>query len=308
MKKKIFIAGHNGMVGSSLIRLFKEKNNIKLITINKSKLDLRDQKKTALFVKKNKPDIIINAAAKVGGIKHNYDYPAEFFYDNILISTNLIHSAYKNKVSKFINLGSACIYPKICKQPIKEEYLLTGKLEKTNEAYAIAKISALKMCEFYNTQYKTNFISLQPTNLYGENDNFDLKSSHVLPALIRKFHEAKVQNKKYVEIWGTGIAKREFLYVDDLAAATNFLLNKKITHSFVNIGSGYEISIKNLAIKIGKIIGYKGKIKFNTKYPDGTPRRIVDNSILKKMGWKPKISLDTGIKQTYDHFKTFIKN
>lgn len=308
MKKKIFIAGHNGMVGSSLIRLFKEKNNIKLITINKSKLDLRDQKKTALFVKKNKPDIIINAAAKVGGIKHNSDYPAEFFYDNILISTNLIHSAYKNKVSKFINLGSACIYPKICKQPIKEEYLLTGKLEKTNEAYAIAKISALKMCEFYNTQYKTNFISLQPTNLYGENDNFDLKSSHVLPALIRKFHEAKVQNKKYVEIWGTGIAKREFLYVDDLAAATNFLLNKKITHSFVNIGSGYEISIKNLAIKIGKIIGYKGKIKFNTKYPDGTPRRIVDNSILKKMGWKPKISLDTGIKQTYDHFKTFIKN
>ena len=213
---------------------------------------MRNQTKVNNWVKKNKPSIIIIAAAKVGGIKHNSTYPAEFIYDNLLISSNIIHAAFKYKTEKLINLGSACIYPKHCKQPIKEEYLLTGELEKTNEAYAIAKIAALKTCEYFNKQYKTNFISLQPTNLYGYNDNFDLKSSHVLPALIRKFHEAKINKKKHVEIWGTGKATREFMFVDDLASAIKFLIKKKLKYNVINVGSGEEISIKKLAQKIKK--------------------------------------------------------
>ena len=301
MKKKIWIAGHKGMVGSSLVREF-EKTNYKILTIDKKKLDLKNQTNVEKWVKKNKPDVIIIAAAKVGGIKHNSTYPANFIYDNLTISTNIIHSAYKNKIQKLVNLGSACIYPKLCKQPIKEEYLLTGELEKTNEAYAIAKIAALKMCQYYNKQFKTNYLSLQPTNLYGYNDNFNLKSSHVLPALIRKFHEAKINKKKSVEIWGTGKATREFMFVDDLASAIKFLISKKFKMDVINVGSGEEISIKKLAEKIKSIIGYDGKIIFNTKYPDGTPRRIVSSKKINQLGWKSKIKLNDGIKLTYTYF------
>ena len=301
MKKKIWIAGHKGMVGSSLVRIFKN-SDYKILTIDKKKIDLRNQIQVNNWVKKNKPSIIIIAAAKVGGIKHNASFPAEFIYDNLLISSNIIHAAFKCKTEKLINLGSACIYPKHCKQPIKEEYLLTGELEKTNEAYAIAKIAALKTCEYYNKQYKTNFISLQPTNLYGFNDNFNLKSSHVLPALIRKFYEAKINKKKHVEIWGTGKATREFMFVDDLSLAIKFLIKKRFKYNVINVGSGEEISIKKLAQKIKNIIGYKGKIVFNKNYPDGTPRRIVSSKKINDMGWVSKIKLDDGIKMTYKYF------
>lgn len=305
MKKinKIFVAGHNGMVGNSVYNFLKIKK-FKLIAKSKKELNLLNQKKVFKFIKKEKPDIIINAAAKVGGIKHNSTYPANFIYENLTISSNLIHAAYKYNVKKFINLGSACVYPKFCKQPIKEEYLLTGSLEKTNEAYAIAKIASIKMCEFYNKQYGTKFISLQPTNLYGENDNYNLSASHVLPALIRKFHEAKIKNLKSVEIWGTGKPKREFMHVSDLSRAIYFVIKKNININIINVGSGDEISIKNLARKIAKIIGYKGSIKFNTKLPDGTPRRIVDNKILKKLGWRASIKLDDGIKKVYESYKS----
>ena len=301
MKKKIWIAGHRGMVGSSLVRIFKN-SHYKILTIDRKKIDLRNQTKVNNWVKKNKPSIIIIAAAKVGGIKHNSTYPAEFIYDNLLISSNIIHAAFKYKTEKLINLGSACIYPKHCKQPIKEEYLLTGELEKTNEAYAIAKIAALKTCEYFNKQYKTNVISLQPTNLYGYNDNFDLKSSHVLPALIRKFHEAKINKKKHVEIWGTGKATREFMFVDDLASAIKFLIKKKLKYNVINVGSGEEISIKKLAQKIKNIVGYEGRIIFNKKYPDGTPRRIVSSKKINDMGWMSRIKLDDGIRMTYKYF------
>lgn len=301
MKKKIWISGHKGMVGSSLLRIFK-KSKYKILTVNKNKIDLRNQIEVDNWIKKNKPDVIIIAAAKVGGIKHNSTFPADFIYDNLTISSNIIHAAYKYKTRKLINLGSACIYPKFCKQPIKEEYLLTGELEKTNEAYAIAKIAALKMCEYFNKQHKTKFISLQPTNLYGYNDNFNLQTSHVLPALIRKFHEAKINKKNNVEIWGTGKATREFMFVDDLASAIKFLIEKKLNFNVINVGSGEEISIKKLAEKIKKIIGYKGKIIFNKNYPDGTPRRIVSSKRINQMGWKSKIKLNEGIKLTYKYF------
>ena len=252
--KKVWITGHKGMVGSAVLRRFKKNKKYKLITIDKKKLDLRNQNQVDNYIKRNKPDLIINAAGKVGGILHNSLYPANFIYDNLMIAINIINSAYKHKVSKVINLGSACIYPKYCKQPIKEKYLLTGKLEETNEAYAIAKIAAIKLCKFYNKQFNTKFTSLQPTNLYGINDNFDLKSSHVLPALIRKFHEAKTNNNNEVTIWGSGKAKREFMYVDDLADAIFFLKNKNFKNEIINIGSGEEISIKNLSLLIKKII------------------------------------------------------
>ena len=300
--KKVWIAGHNGMVGSALHRIFLKKKNFKILKIDKKKLDLRNQNDVKKWVKRNQPDIIINAAAKVGGIKHNANFPANFIYDNLMISINIINAAYKNKVKKLFNLGSACIYPKHCKQPIKENYLLTGELEKTNEAYAIAKIASLKTCEYYNKQLGTKYYSLQPTNLYGENDNFDLNSSHVIPALINKFYHAKINNEKSVEIWGSGKATREFMHVDDLAEAIYFLSQKKMSNNVLNIGTGEEISIRNLAKKICKISNFKGKIKFNTKLPDGTPRRIVDSSRIKKMGWKPKIYLDEGLKRTYKYF------
>ena len=299
---KVYITGQEGMVGSSIYKLLK-KNNFKIINCKRNQLDLLDQKKVYSWLLKHKPDIVIHAAGRVGGILHNSSYPANFIFENAQMALNVIHGSYKAGVKRIINLGSACIYPKYSKQPIKEEYLLSGKLEQTNEAYAIAKILGLKMTEFYNKQYKTNYISLQPTNLYGENDNFEVKSSHVIPALINKFHEAKILKKKNVEIWGTGTPKREFLYVDDLADAILFILKKKIKLNLINVGSGHEVSIKKLINLIKKIVGFEGKIKFNKNKPDGTPRKLVSNKILKSKGWKPKIKLLQGLKITYTFYK-----
>lgn len=304
IKKRVYISGQEGMVGSSILRLLRKKN-FKIVNCKRNQLDLLDQKKVYSWLAKNKPDIVIHTAGRVGGILHNSSYPANFIFENAQMALNVIHGSYKAGVKKIINLGSACIYPKFSKQPIKEEYLLTGKLEETNEAYAIAKILGLKMTEFYNKQYKTNYISLQPTNLYGENDNFDIKSSHVIPALINKFHRAKILKKKEVEIWGTGTPKREFLYVDDLAEAIVFILKKNIKFDLINVGSGEEVTIKKLANLVKDVIDFKGKIKFNKNKPDGTPRKLVSNKILKSKGWKPKTKLLAGLSKTYNFYKRY---
>ena len=302
-KKKIFVTGHKGLVGSSIVRILNKNNKYRILTREREKLDLLNQNEVKKFFRNNKPDIVIHAAGKVGGILHNSTYPAEFIFQNSQMALNIINCSYSYKIKKLINLGSACIYPKFAKQPIKESYLLDGKLESSNEAYAIAKILSLKMTEYYKKQYKSNFISLQPTNLYGTNDNFNIKSGHVIPALINKFHEAKIKNSKSVEVWGSGKAKREFLFVDDLARSIEFLINKKIKHNIINVGSGEEITIKNLSKLIASIVGFKGKINFNKKYPDGTPRKIVDTTILKKMGWKYQTKLKEGISKVYQSYK-----
>ncbi|MEX0921063.1 MAG: GDP-L-fucose synthase, partial [Candidatus Pacearchaeota archaeon] len=259
-------------------------------------------KKVEEFFEEEKPEYVFLAAAKVGGIKANNDFPADFIYDNIMIQTNIIHSAYKNKVKKLLFLGSSCIYPKHSEQPMKEEYLLSGKLEPTNEPYAIAKITGIKMCQAYNRQHNTHFISAMPTNLYGPNDNFDLNTSHVLPALIRKFHDAKTNNQEEVVMWGTGKPKREFLHVNDLADACLFLMENYDENEIINIGSGEEVSIKELAELIRKIVGFEGKITNDTTKPDGTPRKLLDTTKLTNLGWKPKISLEEGIKETYEYY------
>ncbi len=301
------------MVGNSLLNFFKTKKFGKLIYTTRSKLNLENYAKVENFIKKNKPDVIINCAGKVGGILANNVYPTEFLNENILIQTNLIKSAYKYKVPHFINLGSSCIYPKFAKQPIKEDYLLSGYLEKTNEAYAIAKIVGLKLCEYYNRQFKTSYITLMPCNLYGPNDNFNLKTSHFIPALIKKIVKAKKNNKNFVEIWGTGKPKREVMYVDDLASAIYFIIKEKIRgnkiltkylkkNSLINVGSGNEYSIKQFATKISKVINYKSKLKFNKKYPDGTLRKRLDNSFINKLGWKSKTSLTEGLNYTIDWY------
>ena len=302
-KTKIFVTGHKGLVGSSIVRILNKNNKYRILTREREKLDLLNQNEVKKFFRDNKPDIVIHAAGKVGGILHNSTYPAEFIFQNSQMALNIINCSYSYKIKKLINLGSACIYPKFAKQPIKESYLLDGKLESSNEAYAIAKILSLKMTEYYKKQYKSNFISLQPTNLYGTNDNFNIKSGHVIPALINKFHEAKIKNSKSVEVWGSGKAKREFLFVDDLARSIEFLINKKIKHNIINVGSGEEITIKNLSKLIASIVGFKGKINFNKKYPDGTPRKIVDTTILKKMGWKYQTKLKEGISKVYQSYK-----
>ncbi len=296
---KIYVAGHRGLVGSAIVRGLIKQGYNNLITRTRQELDLLDSVAVADFFQKEKPEYIFLAAAKVGGILANNTYPANFIYENLTIQNNIIHNAYLNKAKKLLFLGSSCIYPKFAKQPIKEEYLLTGELEPTNKPYAIAKIAGIIMCESYNRQYKTNFISVMPTNLYGPGDNFDLKASHVLPALIRKFHEAKINNKKEVEVWGTGSPKREFLHVDDLADACIFLMNNYDDSEIVNIGTGKDISIKELAELIKDIVGFKGKIVWDTSKPDGTPRKLLDVSRLHKLGWKHKISLKEGIKMTY---------
>ena len=301
---KIYVAGHNGMVGSAIIRKLKEKGYNNIITKTHNELDLIDQKAVNEFFEKEKPEYVFLAAAKVGGIMANNTYPATFIYDNLMIETNIIHASYINKVKKLLFLGSSCIYPKLAPQPIKEEYLLTGLLEKTNEAYALANITGLEMCKHYNTQYNTNFISVMPTNLYGPNDNYDLKNSHVMAALIRKFHEAKTNNKKEVELWGTGTPKREFLHVDDLADAVIYLIinyNAKDIGNFVNIGTGIDISIKDLAELIKNISGFNGTITYDTTKPDGTPRKLLDVSKLENLGWKSKINLKEGIKKVYNN-------
>lgn len=316
MKKdsKIYIAGHRGLVGSSIYRCLEKAGYTNIIKKTSKELDLRNQKDTQDFFKKEKPEYVFLAAAKVGGILANNTYRADFIYDNIQIQNNIIHSSYLSKIKKLLFLGSSCIYPKECPQPMKEDYLLTSELEYTNEPYAIAKIAGIKMCESYNLQYKTNFISVMPTNLYGPNDNFDLKNSHVLPALIRKFHEAKKKNSKYVEVWGTGKPRREFLYSDDLADACVFLMEKinfndlikdkkEIRNTHINIGTGTDISIKELALLIKKITGFKGEIKWNKSKPDGTMQKLLDVTKLKKLGWSYQTELPNGIEKVYDEYK-----
>jgi GDP-L-fucose synthase len=319
MKKiNIYIAGHNGMVGRSIHKYLQKKKIGNIITADRKKLNLENLSKVNKFIIKKKPDVIINCAGKVGGILANNSYPTEFLNENILIQSNLIRTAYLNNINHFINLGSSCIYPKKSKQPIKEKYLLTGSLEKTNEAYALAKIVGLKMCEFYNTQYKKTYLTLMPCNLYGPNDNFDPKNSHFIPALIKKIIKNKKKNE-LIEIWGTGNAKREVMHVDDLSSAIYFILKKKLQKnkkllnhikksSVINIGSGQEYTIKKFAKIISKILDNKNNLKFNKKYPDGTMRKILDNSIIKNLGWSAKISLNNGLTQTINWYKNnFIK-
>lgn len=301
MREKILIAGQEGMVGSALYSMLK-KNKYKIIECKRNDLDFTNQNNVNIWFSKNKPDIVINAAGKVGGILDNNSFKEEYIYLNSMIGLNLVNASFKNNVKKFINLGSACIYPRLTKNPIKEEYILNSELEKTNEAYAIAKITVLKYCEYIMSKYKKEYFSLQPANLYGDNDNYNLKSSHVIPALIRKFAHAKKRGKETVEIWGSGLVKREFLHVDDLANAIFFCIKKKIKYNIMNVGSGEEISIKKLALKIKKISKFNGKLKFNKKFPDGVKKRKLENSKIKTTGWRPRVSLNDGLLKTYNYF------
>lgn len=303
IKDKIYVAGHNGLVGSSIKRRLERDGYNNIICRSSSELDLRRQDAVEVFFEKERPDYVFLAAAKVGGIAANNTFPAQFIYENIMIEANVINAAYIYKVKKLLFLGSSCIYPKFAEQPIKEEYLLDGKLEPTNEPYAIAKIAGIKMCESYNRQYGTNFISVMPTNLYGPNDNFNLETSHVLPALIRKFHEAKAENRSHVVLWGTGKVSREFLYVDDLADAAVYLMNTYDSSGIVNIGAGEDLTIQELANIVKEVVGYKGEIVYDTTKPDGTPRKLLDTSKLNSLGWKAKTSLKQGIELTYNWWK-----
>jgi GDP-L-fucose synthase len=287
------------MVGSAIFRNLESKGFTNIITKTSAELNLKDCLAVEQFFEKEQPEYVFLAAAKVGGIYANNTYRADFLYENLMIQNNVIHQSYKNGVKKLLFLGSSCIYPKLAPQPLKEEYLLTGELEPTNEPYAIAKIAGIKMCDAYRNQYGCNFISAMPTNLYGQNDNYDLQNSHVLPAMIRKFHEAKQENKNTVELWGTGTPLREFLHVDDLAEACYFLMENYNDYGQVNVGIGEDISIKDLALLIKKIVGYKGEIFWNTEKPNGTPRKLMDVSKINKMGWKAQIGLEEGIKKVY---------
>ncbi|HQV74721.1 MAG TPA: GDP-L-fucose synthase [Flavobacteriales bacterium] len=301
-KDKIYIAGHRGMVGSAIVRKLKSEGFDNIVTRGSKELDLKEQSAVREFFAKEKPDHVVLAAAKVGGIQANNVYRAQFLYENLMIQNNVIHSAYENGVKKLLFLGSSCIYPKMAPQPLKEESLLTGLLEQTNEPYAIAKIAGIKMTESYRRQYGVNYISAMPTNLYGPNDNYDLNNSHVLPALIRKFHTAKITNAPSVEVWGTGSPMREFLHVNDLADACYFLLQNYNDELFVNIGTGEDLSIKALAEMIKDIVGFTGELKWNTEKPDGTPRKLMDVSRLHNLGWKHKIGLREGITSVYAEF------
>jgi len=306
---KIYIAGHDGLVGSALVRKFTQNGHSNLITRHYTKLDLRRQQDVETFFEKEKPEYVVLAAAKVGGILANNTFPAEFIYDNLAIQSNIIHAAWKTNVKRLIFLGSSCIYPRECPQPMKEEHLLTGPLESTNEPYAIAKIAGIKMCQSYNRQYGTQYFALMPTNLYGPNDNFNLETSHVLPALIRKFHEATVTSAESVTVWGTGSPRREFLHVDDLADACLHIINldEQVYHSLIadkiapliNVGCGKDNSIKEMALMIQEIIGFEGEIIFDTTKPDGTPQKLLDVTLLNKLGWKQTIPLENGIADTY---------
>lgn len=299
---KIYVAGHRGMVGSSIVRKLDKSGFSNVVTKTSGELDLRNQQSVNDFFENEKPAYVFLAAAKVGGIMANNTYRAEFLYDNLMIETNIIQAAYKNDVKKLLFLGSSCIYPKLAPQPLKEEYLLSGFLESTNEPYAIAKIAGIKLCEYYREQFGCNYISLMPTNLYGLNDNYDLQNSHVLPALIRKFHTAKITNTPTVILWGTGSPKREFLYVDDLANACLHLMEHYNEKQFLNIGTGEDLTIRELAEIIKNIVGYNGKITWDTTKPDGTPRKLMDVSKAHSLGWKHEVSLEEGIKKTYSDF------
>ncbi len=300
---KIYVAGHRGMVGSAIVRRLQKDGFTNIVTRTSKELDLRNQQAVADFFAIEKPQYVFLAAAKVGGIIANNTYRADFIYENIMIQNNVIHYSYLNGVKKLMFLGSSCIYPKMAPQPLKEEYLLTGLLEETNEPYAIAKIAGIKMCDAYRAQYGCNFISVMPTNLYGSNDNYDLKNSHVLPALIRKFHTAKKENLPSVEIWGTGSPMREFLHANDLADACFYLMQNYNEAGLVNIGVGEDITIKDLALLVKKIVGYVGELKFDTSKPDGTPRKLMDVSKLHAFGWKHKIDLEEGIAGVYSEVK-----
>jgi GDP-L-fucose synthase len=302
LDSKIYIAGHTGLVGSAIQRKLKEQGYSNIIGRTREELDLERQTQVEPFFEEQRPEYVFLAAARVGGIFANNSFPAEFIYSNIMVQTNVIHSAYRTGVKKLLFLGSSCIYPKHCPQPMKEEYLLTGPLEPTNEPYALAKIAGIRTCQSYNRQYGTNYISVMPTNLYGPNDNFDLETSHVIPALIRKFHEAKIESDSSVTIWGTGSPRREFLHVDDLADACIFLMNHYDESDMINIGCGEDISIAELALLIKDIIGYTGNIEYNVDKPDGTPQKLLDVSKLKGLGWQPKLSLREGIKKTYEWY------
>lgn len=297
---KIYVAGHRGMVGSAIVRKLEKEGFSNIVVRTSKELDLRNQKAVEDFFSIEKPDYVFLAAAKVGGIHANNTYRAEFLYDNLMIQNNIIHSSYKNEVKKLLFLGSSCIYPKMAPQPLKEEYLLTGLLEPTNEPYAIAKIAGIKMCDAYRSQYGCNYISVMPTNLYGPNDNYDLNNSHVLPALLRKFHEARIKGAPSVMIWGSGSPMREFLHVDDLADACYYLMMNYNESGLINIGTGKDISIKELALLIKEIVGYKGELKFDATKPDGTPRKLMDVSKLHAFGWKHKIELEQGIRMVYE--------
>ena len=305
---KIYIAGHRGMVGSGLVSKLRKEGYDNIVTRTSSELDLRNQQAVNDFFEKEKPAYVVLAAAKVGGIHANNTYRAEFIYDNLMIEANIIHAAYLNKVTKLLFLGSSCIYPKMAPQPLKEEYLLSGYLEPTNQPYAIAKIAGIEMCDSYRAQYGCNFISAMPTNLYGTNDNYHPENSHVLPALIRRIVLAKKNNEPSVTIWGTGTPRREFLHVDDLADACYFLLNNYNQTGLINIGSGIELSIKDLAELISMEVGYQGQLVFDTSKFDGTPRKLIDSTKINKLGWKAKISLEKGVKETINEFYNSNKN
>jgi GDP-L-fucose synthase len=301
---KIYVAGGRGMVGSAIVRRLTSEGYTNIIAPTSSDLNLKNQQAVGDFFELQQPDYVFMAAAKVGGVLANNTYRAEFLYDNLIMEANVIHAAYQAGVKKLLFLGSSCIYPRMAPQPIKEEYLLTGLLEQTNEPYAIAKIAGIKLCEAYRDQYGCNFISAMPTNLFGPGDNYDLEKSHVIPALLRKFHEAKEQKAEKVVIWGTGAPLREFMYVDDLADACVFLIKEYNERQFINVGTGKEISIKDLAYLIKEVVGFGGDLEFDTSKPDGTPRKMMDSSKLHALGWKPKISLQEGLKKSIEDFKS----
>jgi len=302
---RIYVAGHNGLVGSAIIRKLKDDRHRNILTFSHSELDLTNKAETETIVRLYQPRYVFLAAAKVGGIHDNNTKSGEYFYDNIQIQTNVMEAARKYGTKKLIFLGSSCIYPKLAEQPIKEEYLMTSPLEPTNSAYAVAKIAGIEMCKAYRKQYGSNFISVMPTNLYGPNDNFNIPGSHVLPAFIRRFHEAKIQGTSPVEIWGDGTPMREFMHVDDLADALMLLMHKYDLPQHINVGVGYDVPIKFLAKMIADIVGYTGEIQYNREYPNGTPKKLMDSSRIKELGWEPTISLEDGIKSTY---KWFVEN
>lgn len=301
-QSRIYVAGHRGMVGSAIVRNLEAAGYTKIIKRTSKELDLRNQAAVNEFFEQEKPEYVFLAAAKVGGIMANNTYRAEFLYDNLIMEANVIHAAHTNKVKKLLFLGSSCIYPKLAPQPLKEEYLLTGLLEPTNEPYAIAKIAGIKLCEAYRDQYGDDFISAMPTNLYGPGDNYHLENSHVIPAMLRKFHEAKEEGRGYVELWGTGSPLREFMFVDDLADACVFLMKNYNEKLFMNVGTGEEVTIKELAETIRDVVGFRGEIKFDSSKPDGTPRKLMDSSRLNALGWKFKTSLKPGLEKAYQTF------
>lgn len=303
INSKIFVSGHSGLVGSAIVRVLESEGYTNILKRTRKELDLMRQEDVEVFFQTEKPEYVFCAAAKVGGIWANKNQKADFLYENLEVQNNVIHNSYKYGVKKLLFLGSSCIYPRQSPQPIKEDYLLTGPLEETNDAYAIAKIAGIKMCQSYNLQYGTNYISAMPTNLYGMNDNFDLDSAHVLPALMRKFHEAKLENNPSVEVWGTGSPMREFLYVDDMASACVFLMNNYDGSEIVNVGTGEDCTIKELAGMIRDVVGYKGEIHWNTAKPDGTPRKLLDVSKLTKLGWKYETKLKIGLQKTYQWYR-----